>query len=123
MLPVEPLEQHLSRLRNAIATREAQIEDARPLELGVAPLDAALGGGLAGATLHEISAATPLHLGAAAGFALALATLARAPGKETLFITIDFDTHEPGALYGPGLDQFGLATDRLLIARVARPVD
>lgn len=123
MLPVEPLEQQLSRLRGAIATREAQLEDARPLALGVAPVDAALGGGLAGATLHEISAATPLHLGAAAGFALALAALANEPGKETLVIATDFDSRETGALYGPGLDQFGLATERLLIARVARPVD
>ena len=30
---------------------------------------------------------------------------------------------ETGALYGPGLDQFGLDTERLLVARVARPVD
>src|SRR6185503_20260759 len=74
------------------------------------------------AALHELSAAA-LHLGAAAGFALILAALARDGGKETLWITTDFGTLETGALYGPGLDQLGLATERLLIAHVTRPVD
>ena len=78
--------------------------------------------GCSGAALHEVSA-TPLHHGAAAGFALALATLAQEPHKETLWIATDFGSLDTGALYGPGLDQFGLASGRLLIARVARPVD
>ena len=121
MLPAKT-EQHLSRLRRAIAKSEALPEETRSLALGVAAIDAALGGGLSGAALHEVSA-TPLHLGAAAGFALALATLAQEPHKETLWIATDFGSLETGALYGPGLDQFGLASERLLIARVARPVD
>ncbi len=124
MLPAD-MEQ-LSRLRRAIAKSEALPEETRALALGVPAIDAALGGGLPGAALHELSA-TPLHLGAAAGFALALATLAQeAPkehAKETLWIATDFGNLETGALYGPGLDQFGLATDRLLIVCVARPVD
>jgi len=79
-------------------------------------------GGLACAALHELSAA-PVHLGAAAGFALALA--ARAPDKagQTLWIATDFGSQETGALYGPGLDLLGLDTARLLVARIARPVD
>jgi protein ImuA len=121
MLPAESMEQHLSRLRRVIATAETFSEDARPLALGVEAVDAALGGGLAGAALHELSAAAPVHLGAMAGFALALA--ARAQEKETLWIATDFGCLETGALYRPGLDQFGLAAERLLIARVARPVD
>jgi protein ImuA len=64
-----------------------------------------------------------VHLGAAAGFALALAALANDPHRQTLWIATDFGNLETGALYGPGLDQFGLSTDRLLIAHVARPVD
>ena len=124
MLPAD-MEQ-LSRLRRAIAKSEALPEETRSLALGVPAIDAALGGGLPGAALHELSA-TPLHLGAAAGFALALASLAqeapKEPAKETLWIATDFGMAETGALYGPGLDQFGLATDRLLIVRVARPVD
>ena len=78
MLPAEPMEQHLSRLRRAIAqTSEPLMDEARSLALGVPDIDAALGGGLACAALHDLSAA-PMHLGAAAGFAFALA--ARAGG-------------------------------------------
>jgi protein ImuA len=121
MLPAKT-EQQLSRLRRAIATSEALPEETRSLALGVAVIDAALGGGLSGAALHEVGA-TPLHLGAAAGFTLALATLALEPHKETLWIATDFGSLETGALYGPGLDELGLASERLLIARVARPVD
>jgi protein ImuA len=123
MLPAEPMEQHLSRLRRTIANVETFCEDAPSRALGVGAVDATLGGGLQGATLHEVSAAAPVHLGAAAGFALALAALANDPHRQTLWIATDFGNLETGALYGPGLDQFGLSTDRLLIAHVARPVD
>jgi protein ImuA len=123
MLPAKPTEQHLSRLRRVIATSEALPEAARLLPLGVGPVDAALGGGLPCATLHDLSLAAPMHHGAAAGFALALAALAHEPAKATLWIATDFGALEIGAPYGPGLDQFGLDTGRLLIARVARPVD
>src|ERR1044072_5253253 len=121
MLPAKT-EQHLSRLRRAIATSEALPEETRSLTLGVPAIDAALGGGLPAAALHEVSA-PPMHLGAAAGFTLALATLAQERNKETLWIASDFGLLETGAPYAPGLEQFGLAADRLLFARVARPVD
>jgi len=121
MLPAEPTEQHLSRLRRAIAEPEA-LEAAGSRALGIAAIDTTLGGGLGCATIHDLSAA-PVHLGAAAGFALALAALARETDKQALWIATDFGFLETGALYGPGLDQFGLATERLLVARVARPVD
>jgi protein ImuA len=116
------MEQHLSRLRRAIAVAETLPEEARSRPLGVAEVDTTLGGGLPCASLHELSA-LPLHLGAAAGFALILAALAREGGKETLWITTDYGGLETGALYGPGLDQLGFDTERLLIARVTRPVD
>jgi protein ImuA len=121
MLPAKPMEQQLSRLRRAIAASETLPEEVPARALGVG-IDAALGGGLPCAALHELSA-TPGHSGAAVGFAVALAALAREPGKQTLWIATDFGSIETGALYGPGLDQFGLDTERLLIARVARPVD
>jgi protein ImuA len=114
------MEQHLARLRQAIATVETLPEAARSRPLGVAAVDATLGGGLPCAALHELSAA-PLHLGAAAGFALILSALART--GETLWIATDFGGFETGALYGPGLDQLGLDTERLLVAHVKRPVD
>jgi protein ImuA len=120
MLPAD-MEQ-ISRLRRAIAKSEALPEEVRPLKLGVPEIDAALGGGLSRAALHELSA-TALHLGAAAGFALTLASLASDRAKQTLWIATDFGALETGALYGPGLDQIGLSTERLLNVRVARPVD
>lgn len=45
------------------------------LPLGVAAVDAALGGGLARGALHEIAAAGEAHAGAAAGFAVGLSSL------------------------------------------------
>lgn len=125
MLPAEPMEHHLSRLRRVIAEGEAHgiTEPERRLPLGVTAIDATLGGGLARANLHEVSAVQPLHFGAAAGFALALAARAQEPRKQTLWIATDFACLEAGALYGPGLDLIGLPTERLLVARVARPVD
>ena len=121
MLPAESMEQHLSRLRRAIATSEALPEQRAALTLGIGTIDAALGGGLECAALHELSTAPGQF--DAAGFAIALATLAREPGKQTLWIATDFGMRETGALYGPGLDQFGLDTRRLLIAHVPRPID
>ena len=87
MLPAD-MEQ-LSHLRRAIAKSEALPEEVRPLALGITDIDAALGGGLTRATLHELSA-TSLHLGAAAGFALTLAALASEQAKQTLWIATDF---------------------------------
>ena len=128
MLPAEPMEQHLSRqsltrLRREITGAETLRENARVLALDVSPLDRALSGGLPCAALHEIGSVVPLHLGAAAGFTLALATRAQERGKETLWITTDVSLLQTGTLYGPGLDQFGLSVDRLLNVRVPRPVD
>ena len=120
MLPAD-MEQ-LSRLRRAITKSEALPEELRPLGFGVPEIDATLGGGFSRATLHELSA-TALHLGAAAGFALTLAALASEQAKQTLWIATDFGCLETGALYGPGLDQIGLPTERLIVVRVARPID
>jgi len=122
MLPAKPMEQQLAQLRRAIARTEALPEEARLRPLGVADVDATLGGGLPCAALHEVSSHA-VNLGSAAGFALILAALAREPGKETLWVTTDFGSLETGDLYGPGLDQLGLDTARLLIVRVKRPVD
>jgi len=120
MLPAD-MEQ-ISRLRRAIAKTEALPEEVRPLALGVAEIDAALSGGLTRAALHELSA-TALQPGATTGFALTLAARASQQAKETLWIATDFGTLETGALYGPGLDQIGLSSERLIVVRVARPVD
>src|ERR1700680_4520059 len=76
----------------------------RALRLGVPVIDAALSGGLMFDALHELSPRAPMHFGAAAGFALALASL-RPGSKQTLWIQQEFAAAEVGALYGPGLDR------------------
>ena len=100
------------------------------LPLGVAAIDGTLGGGLARGALHEIAAAGEAHLAAAAGVAPALAGRAspspRAAGrggKSTVWIAEDIALAESGAPYGPGLEDFGLAPERLLTVAAARPRD
>ena len=92
-----------------------------------APIDAVLGGGLACGALHELAPAAPFHLGAASGFAVAVAARASAQGGasrgEVLWITTDFARGEGGGPYGPGLDRFGLSSSRLLVLTVSRPAD
>jgi protein ImuA len=117
----------LSRLRRAVAEIEGSDLSAleaggRVLPLGAGAIDAALGGGLALGNLHELAPAASLHLGAAAGSALTLAARV-GKRKHTLWIQPDFAGTEAGMLYGPGLTALGLPMERLLILRVARPVD
>jgi protein ImuA len=87
------------------------------------PINATLAGGLACGGLHELAPAAPVHLGAATGFALALAASAQGTRGEVLWITTDFAMGEGGGPYGPGLDLFGLASARLLVLRISRPAD
>lgn len=95
------------------------IGDRPVLSFGIPSLDAALGGGLA-AGLHEITACSALHYGAATALALALAIRS---GAEVLWIQQDFSGLEAGRLYGPGLDLFGLPLRRLLLLRAPRALD
>jgi protein ImuA len=117
----------LSRLRQAVAKIEGSDLSAletggRVLPLGAETIDAALGGGLALGSLHELAPAGALHFGAAAGFALAFAARA-GTRKHTLWIQPDFAGTEMGALFGPGLTALGLPMERLLLLRVARAAD
>lgn len=129
----------------AEAEREAPADPApavrrrrpRPAPLGAPGLDAALGGGLARGTVHEIMAAEAGDLGAAHGFAAALAArLARAgavagrrrktrgaPGEEirlagrVLLVQDEESAREDGAPYAPGLAMHGLDPSRLVLVR------
>jgi protein ImuA len=92
------------------------------LSFGISGQDGALRGGLTLGRLHELGAARPLDMGAATGFALALAGRVRKPG-DILWIQQDFAHSEGGALYGFGTAYFGLAPARLLMVRVARSAD
>ncbi len=115
----------LTRLRQSMENIQHYQHDKAPIPLGLSRADALLGGGLAPGALHEISPAAPVHLGAAFGFALALAALARKEnlGREILFIQTDMARFEGGAAYGLGLDLFGLPARRLLVLRARRPID
>ncbi|HRE43418.1 MAG TPA: hypothetical protein PKY87_05555 [Terricaulis sp.] len=72
---------------------------------------------LAGQPLHELCPAAPGAEAAALGLALGLAAQAAGPviwaGEEGVFA-------EEGAPYPPGLAQFGLTPDRLIVVRAAK---
>jgi protein ImuA len=86
------------------------------LRLGLSALDAALGGGLPLATLHEIRAVESRDGGAASGFLLALVTrLAAAGGAPALLWISAADVRrETGRLYAPGLVRLGLDPARIV---------
>ena len=124
-MPSAAVAEVLQRLRSTVAEFDAPIvpDGAAPaLCLGAEAIDAALGGGLAYGALHELVPAQPRDSGAAAGFALALAALIR-KDRPLVWVQTDFARMESGALYGPGLDLFGLALPRLLMVTVPRAVD
>ena len=113
---LEQLRQRLQALQKTAGIADG----ARVLPLGVAAIDAALGGGLARGALHEIAAVSEAHLAAATGFALALAARRQAT---VFWLAEDMALAESGAPYGPGLDTFGLAPERLLTVSAARRCD
>jgi protein ImuA len=90
--------------------------------LGIAPIDAALGGGLARAAVHEIAASSESAMAGASGFVLALASRAQ-DSRAVLWIGEDIGLVENGAPHGPGLDDFGLAPERLVTVAAAKPRD
>jgi protein ImuA len=125
--PLGPLRQALASIEPHSGFPLGAEEAALPL--GLPAVDALLAGGLALKALHEVAPAAPAHLGAAFGFALAIAAQAvRHAGKaakaaHALWIETDYAALEGGKPYGTGIDSFGLPMDRLLILRVARPID
>jgi protein ImuA len=117
----------LQRLRETLAAIDPKLgpglpDEDRRVELA-APIDAVLGGGLACGALHELAPAAPFQFGAASGFAVAVAARASNTRGEVLWIATDFARREGGGPYGPGLDRFGLASSRLLVLNVSRPID
>jgi protein ImuA len=117
----------LSHLRQALATIDKNkgfsLGEDELMPLGMPAVDAALGGGLACAALHELAPAAPAQFGTAAGFALAVAALRTADGCSALYVQTDFAALEAGMLYGPGLDALGLPMERAILLRVPRPID
>lgn len=85
---------------------------------GVASLDAAIGGGLARARLHELIAPEAGDAGAAAGFA---AMLARRLGGPALWLREAGRARE-GGLHAPGLAELGMDPDALVLALPRDPL-
>jgi protein ImuA len=109
-------------LRQAIRAGESVglPSDAGAIPLGIAAIDTALAGGLAGGALHEIAAPRETDMAAASGFAFALAAGLRQP---VLWITEDMALAESGAPHAPGLDAIGLAPERLLTVAAPKSRD
>ena len=104
--------------------------------LGLPALDAVLGGGLAGAALHEIRAAQSRDAPAASGFALALVARLFAQkdaatgdtmkkpldqASDILWISEAGSRREAGVLYAPGLAALGLDPGRIVHVAARRP--
>ena len=85
--------------------------------LGLGPLDATLGGGLARARLHELWPTAAEDGPSATGFALMLAL--RASGEKGSIVWIGQEHGRAGALYPPGLAELGIDPGRILF--VAAP--
>lgn len=114
----------IDRLRRKLSAAEAATglgHGAAPLTLGIPAIDATLGGGLSRGALHEIAAVRESETAAATGFALALT--ARSRSSAVLWIAEDLSLAENGAPYGPGLDEAGIAPERLITVAAARARD
>jgi protein ImuA len=114
----------IERLRRTLGAAEAAAglagDGSAPLALGIPVVDRALGGGLGNGALHEIAAAREAETAAATGFALALAA---GSGRSIIWIAEDLSLAENGAPYGPGIDQAGIAPERLIKVAAARGRD
>lgn len=86
--------------------------------LGLEPLDAALGGGLARTRLHEIYAASEADLASATGFALMLALRAGGHSGNIVWLAQADEVARLGPLYPPGLAELGADPARLLFVTV-----
>lgn len=108
----------LAELRSQLAqaTRLAAPAAEGRVAFGAPELDAALGGGIARAALHEIYAPGTADLSAATGFAVGLAIRAAAQ-RPILWVRQDMLDAEAGRLHPPGLVELGLDPSRILLVR------
>lgn len=94
------------------------------LPFGLPRLDAVLGGGLRRAAIHEIHCGESRNAGMTTGFAVAvLSRLAAGDRRPLLWVVEATSANESGFPYAAGLARFGLPSDRLIVARVKKPVD
>jgi protein ImuA len=119
--PREGAREVLCALKHSLRSLEPDL-DHGAIPFGIAPIDQALGGGLARAALHEMAAATESAITAATHFALGLAAHGKEP-RAVLWIAEDMGLLENGAPYGPGLDSLGLSPERLVRVAAAKSRD
>ncbi len=112
----------LSALRRRIAAieRRPPSDPLARVPLGIEPVDAALGGGLARARLHEMFAAEPADAGAASGFATMLA--GRLCGDGPIVWLREEAAQRTARLHAPGLMELGLDPGRMLLGIAADPL-
>ncbi len=116
------LPEALRRAVRALEGRPETLDETTGLlPFGLAPIDRLLGGGLARAALHEVAASSEAAIAPATAFVLALA--GRASARAVLWIAEETALRDSGAPYGPGLDEIGLAPERLIAVTVARAQD
>ena len=120
--PIERLRQKLSAAEKAIGLSS---ESGAKVELGIAAIDGTLAGGLACGALHEIAAAHATEAPAATAFALAATArfLVAHARRAVLWVTEDLMAWENGVPYGPGLNEIGIAPERLIIIAATRTRD
>ena len=132
------------RQKLALLERITAIEECGPAsKLGITEIDAALGGGLACGALHEIAAEREGEIPVATAFVLLAVKrfynnlwlqfpqieidpderVVPSPKGAVLWISEDLSLCENGAPYGPGLDQAGIAPERLITVAAPRARD
>ena len=114
---IRRIERRAPDFGEAAAHRRGRLPERTPF--GVEAVDALLGGGLERGAVHEIVPAGPGGEGAASAFALILLLRAAGSVRPVVWVTQDSCAGEAGALYAPGLAQWGLAPERLVVVRAA----
>jgi protein ImuA len=131
--PGQPLISQLRQSLFAVERTNGLVgECSASVNLGIGAIDAALGGGLACGSLHELAAAREAEIAAATAFALAVTTLwirqscqanrsfvapaaeRTSTGRALLWIAEDLSLSENGLFYGPGLEEAGIPPERLI---------
>ncbi|MFC7051083.1 ImuA family protein [Hansschlegelia quercus] len=111
----------LDGLRAAVSRIEAEAAGQKRrtgrVAFGISAVDEVLGGGLRRGALHAVAAASAAGVGAATGFAAALAGLAAGTGRTVLWVRQDMAGVEHGEPWAPGLSEIGLDPGRIVFVR------
>lgn len=110
------MNQVLTDLRRKLAALEPPpVPEKGRFTLGSQEVDAWLEGGLARAAVHEVFAAKAGDEPGASGFTLALALRAAPPGRSIVWVRHHLAELENGTPYGPGVAEFGVDPDRVVL--------